>query len=121
MPEETPDQTRTDRVEDAVEGGVEPIMVTLSFEAADPDALLAVLSKYVVLARNEPGSRNIDLVASVTRPGRYLIIQKWDSGESQRAHFDGATMVDMARSCDGLLAAAPSIDLHEGVTMHDLA
>ncbi len=117
MPEESPNQAPTDR--GAPE--VDPIMVTMSFDATEPDALLAVLSKYVVLARNEPGSRNIDLVASVTRPGRYLIVQKWDSVEAQQTHFDGATMVDMARSCDGLLAAAPHIDLHEGVTMHDLA
>ncbi len=100
---------------------LEPVMVTMGFVAADPDALLAVLSKYVILTRNEPGSRNIDLVASVTKPGSYLVIEKWSTAAAQREHFDSDTMTEMARACTGLLAAPPDIDLHEGVTMHDLA
>jgi quinol monooxygenase YgiN len=99
---------------------VELAIVTMRFQAADADALLAVLSKYVVLARMQPGCRNIDLCASVTQPGRYLIIHKWDSPEAQRAHFDSDVMVEMARSCNGLLDAAPDIDLWDGASAHDL-
>ncbi|MEI8238414.1 MAG: antibiotic biosynthesis monooxygenase [Actinomycetota bacterium] len=95
-------------------------IVTLRFEAADPEALLAVLSKYVVLARMEPGCRNVDLCASYTQPGRYLLIEKWDSVAAQRAHFDSAVMVEMASSCAGLLASAPDIDLWDGPSAHDL-
>jgi len=95
-------------------------IVTMRFDAADPASLLAVLSKYVVLARMEPGCRNVDLCASYTAPGRYLIIEKWESHEAQRAHFDSAAMVEMARSCAGLLKGAPDIDLWDGPSAHDL-
>ena len=100
---------------------VELTIVTLRFDAADTDRLVAVLAKYVVLTRMQPGCRNVDLCASVTHPGRYLIVQKWDSPAAQRAHFDHAVMVEMARSCQGLLAVAPEIDLWDGASAHDLA
>ena len=99
---------------------IELAIVTMRFDAADPGALVAVLAKYVVLTRMQPGCRNIDLCSSVTHPGRYLLIQKWDSGEAQRAHFDSAEMVEMARSCVGLLTGPPDIDLWDGPSAHDL-
>ncbi len=103
---------------------VELTVVTLGLDAVDEPAagsLLGVLAKYVVVARGHAGCRNIDLVASVTHPGRYLLIQKWDSPATQQAHFDSAEMVEMAESCRGLLARPPSVDLWEGVSAHDLA
>ena len=99
---------------------IELAVVTLRFDASDAPALQAVLSKYVVLTRMVPGCRNIDLCASVTAPGRLLIVQKWDDLEAQRAHFDSALMVEMAESCSGLLAAPPEIDLWDGLSAHDL-
>ena len=75
---------------------LELTIVTMRFDAADPAALLAILSKYVVLTRMQPGCRNVDLCGSVTAPGRYLVIQKWDSPAAQRAHFDSPEMVEMA-------------------------
>jgi quinol monooxygenase YgiN len=101
---------------------VELVVVTLRFDAGDgrEAALLAVLSKYVVLTRMVDGCRNVDLCASVTTPGRHLVIQKWDTADAQRAHFDSDVMVDMARSCAGLLAAPPDIDLWDGISAHDL-
>jgi quinol monooxygenase YgiN len=100
---------------------VELSIVTMTFEAADHDGLLAVLSKYVVLSRQQPGCRNIDLCGCVTTPGRYLVIQKWETPEAQRAHFDSAQMVEMAEACRGLLVEKPQIDLYEGLSAHDLA
>jgi quinol monooxygenase YgiN len=99
---------------------VELTIVTMAFEASNPDALMPVLSKYVVLSRGHPGCRNIDLCASVASPTRFVIIEKWESPEAQRAHFDSAEMVEMARACTGLLAAPPAIDLLEGISAHDL-
>ena len=99
---------------------VELTIVTLRFDAAEPDALLAVLARYVVLARMEPGCRNVDLCASVTRPARFLVVQKWESPDAQRVHFDSPLMVGMAESCRGLLAAPPEIDLWNGLSAHDL-
>ena len=99
---------------------IELAIVTMRFDASDPGALLAVLSKYVVLTRIHPGCRNIDLCSSVTNPGRYLLIQKWESGEAQRVHFDSAEMVEMARSCAGLLTGPPDVDLWDGPSAHDL-
>ena len=100
---------------------VELSIVTMTFEAADHDGLLSVLSKYVVLSMQQPGCRNIDLCGGVTTPGRYLIIQKWETPEAQRAHFDSPEMVEMAEACRGLLTEKPQIDLYEGLSAHDLA
>jgi len=99
---------------------IEIAVVTMRFDASDSAALHSVLSKYVVLARMVPGCRNVDLCASVTSPGRLLIVQKWDDSDAQRAHFDSALMVEMAESCSGLLAAPPDIDLWDGLSAHDL-
>jgi quinol monooxygenase YgiN len=110
-----------DAAADAAMGStVDLAIVTMRFDSSDPGSLLAVLSKYVVLARMEPGCRNIDLCSSYTRPGRYLLIQKWDSPEAQRLHFDSPTMVEMAESCAGLLTGPPDIDLWDGPSAHDL-
>jgi quinol monooxygenase YgiN len=100
---------------------VDLVVVTMRFDAADPASLMAVLSKYVVVTRMEPGCRNIDLIASVTHPDRVLVVQKWDSPRAQRRHFDSPAMVEMARSCVGLLTEPPEIDLWEGISAHDLA
>jgi quinol monooxygenase YgiN len=80
-----------------------------------------VLSKYVVLSRGHAGCRNIDLCASVTTPSRFVIIQKWESLDAQRAHFDSPEMVEMAQACNGLLTGPPAIDLLDGISAHDLA
>jgi quinol monooxygenase YgiN len=99
---------------------VELTIVTMSFDASDPDALQSILAKYVVLTRGEPGCRNVDFCASATRPGRFVILQKWETPDDQQAHFDSTTMVEMAESCRGLLASAPAIDLLEAISAHDL-
>jgi quinol monooxygenase YgiN len=96
-------------------------VVIMSFQASEADRLLGVLAKYVVVSRGAPGCRNIDLCASATRDGRYLVIEKWDSPDAQRAHFDSPEMVEMAEACRGLLAQPPDIDLYDGISAHDLA
>src|SRR3712207_4869311 len=95
-------------------------IVTMRFVAtpSGAESLLSVLSKYVVLTRQAAGCRNVDLCSSVLDPRRLLIVQKWDSPEAQRAHFDSPTMVEMAQSCEGLLAAKPDIDLLESISAH---
>jgi quinol monooxygenase YgiN len=99
---------------------VELTIVTMRFEAGDPERLVPVLAKYVVLTRMHPGCRNVDLCVSVTTPGRLLVIEKWESPSAQRAHFDSADMVEMAEASRGLLAGPPDIDLLEGISAHDL-
>ena len=99
---------------------VELTIVTMDFRASDPERLMPVLSKYVVLSRGHPGCRNIDLCASLTTPGRFTIIEKWESPDHQKAHFDSADMVEMAEGCRGLLSRPPDIDLLEGISAHDL-
>lgn len=107
---------------EAINGDIEIdlTIVTLRFDAAAPERLVPVLAKYVVLTRMHPGCRNVDLCASVTTPGRLVVIEKWESPEAQRAHFDSADMVEMAEACRGLLTAAPEIDLLDGISAHDL-
>jgi len=107
---------------DASEGhDVELVMVTMTFDASNADRLLSVLARYVVLSRGHDGCRNIDLAMSSTTPDRFVVVQKWDSPEAQRAHFDSSEMVEMAAACVGLLAAPPKIDLLEPISAHDLA
>jgi quinol monooxygenase YgiN len=100
---------------------VELTLVTMEFRTSKPEALMPVLAKYVVLSRGHEGCRNIDLCASVATPGRFVVIEKWESPASQQAHFDSPEMVEMARACTGLLTAPPDIDLLEGISAHDLA
>lgn len=103
------------------EGGeVELTIVTMTFEATDADKLLGILSKYVVISRMQDGCRNIDLCGSVTAPGRFLVIQKWESPDAQQAHFDSAEMVEMAQAAVPLLSGPPTIELYEGLSAHDL-
>lgn len=100
--------------------GVDLTIVTMRFDALDAQRLEAVLAKYVVMSRGEPGCRNVDLCASVTTPGRFMVVEKWGSPDAQRAHFDSDAMVEMARACDGLLSSPPDIELLEAVSAHDL-
>jgi quinol monooxygenase YgiN len=99
---------------------VELTMVTMTFDALDPERLQSVLARYVVLSRGHAGCRNIDLALSTTQPNRFVIVQKWESPDDQQAHFDSPDMVTMAEGCAGLLVAAPEIDLLEPISAHDL-
>ncbi|HSL58511.1 MAG TPA: antibiotic biosynthesis monooxygenase [Acidimicrobiales bacterium] len=99
---------------------IELTVVVMRFDAADPERLQAVLAKYVVMSRGHEGCRNIDLLVSVTQPRRHVVVEKWDSPDAQRRHFDSPEMVEMAESCSGILAAPPDIDLYEGISAHDL-
>lgn len=101
--------------------GVELTMVTMVFDASDTEALLGVLSKYVVVSRGHAGCRNIDLTASATTPARFVIVEKWATPADQQAHFDSTDMVEMAEACAGILSRPPSIDLLETISAHDLA
>lgn len=82
--------------------------------------LAATLARYVVLTRNVPGCRNVDLVVSTTRPGHYLVVEKWDDPDAQRAHLDSDVMVTMAHEATALLAEAPDLDLYDAISAHDL-
>jgi quinol monooxygenase YgiN len=96
-----------------------PVLVTMVWERVG-DELLAHIVRYVVLSRGEADCRNIDLCASVTTAGRIVVIEKWGSAEAQRAHFDGATMVELAAAARDLGAARPQLDLLDGISAHDI-
>jgi quinol monooxygenase YgiN len=100
---------------------IELTMVTMTFDASDPAALQAVLARYVVLSRGHRGCRNIDFALSTTHPDRFVLVQKWESPADQRAHFDSAEMVEMARAAVALLRSPPEIDLLEPISAHDLS
>jgi len=99
---------------------VDLTVVLMAFDASDPEAIQAILAKYVVVSRGHDGCRNIDLCLSATHPTRFVVIEKWDSPAAQKAHFDSPAMVEMANACDGKLARAPSIDLIDAISAHDL-
>jgi quinol monooxygenase YgiN len=98
-------------------------MLTGVFEARPDreDALTALLARYVVLTRHEPGCRNVDLVVSATQRGRFLVIEKWESAALLRAHLDSELMVQMAQDAVPLLAGKPVLDLYDTISAHDLA
>jgi quinol monooxygenase YgiN len=102
---------------------VEIALLTATFDArlGDEEWLLAALSRYVVLTRHEPACRNVDLVASVTQGGRFLVIEKWDSSEAVQAHLDSELMTSMANEVLPTLAGKPTIDLYDTISAHDLA
>ncbi len=116
-----PKWAKTARLKIMTSGDVSIAVVTLQFEASNLGGLVAVLSKYVVMTRMSPGCRNVDLVISAVRDNRVLVIQKWDSIEAQRTHFDSALMVEMAKSCKNLLTKAPEVELWDSISSHDLA
>ena len=80
-------------------GDVEVAVLTAAFTARpDREAdLAAVLARYVVLTRGEPGCRNVDLLISATESGRFLVIEKWDSPDAARAHLDTELMTAHGR------------------------
>ena len=80
----------------------------------------AVLAHYVVVSRTSPGCRNIDLVASLTTPGRFLVYEKWESAEFQRDHLRSAVTEELAAAAMPLLAGPPDLGLFEAVSAHDL-
>jgi quinol monooxygenase YgiN len=99
---------------------VDLVVVTLSFDTSEPERLQSLLSKYVVLTRGHPGCRNVDLLVSATTPGRHLVVQKWETPDAQRAHFDSDDMTEFAEGCRGLLSRPPEIDLFDPISAQDL-
>ena len=100
-----------------------PLAIVAGMFDARPGAegeLGAVLARYVVVSRTSPGCRNIDLVASLTKPGRFLVYEKWDSPEHQREHLTSAVTEEMAAAAMPLLAGPPDLGLFEAVSAHDL-
>jgi len=83
-------------------------------------ALGAVLAHYVVVSRASPGCRNIDLVASLTTPGRFLVYEKWETADHQRDHLTSVVTEEMAASALPLLAGPPDLGLFEPISAHDL-
>ncbi len=73
-----------------------------------------------MVSRTSPGCRNIDLVASLTTPGRFLIYEKWESADHQRDHLTSAVTEEMANAALPLLAGPPELGLFEAVSAHDL-
>ncbi len=101
---------------------VEITVVAGTFQArsgSEPE-LAAILARYVVLTRAEPGCRNVDLVASTSQAGRFLMVEKWDDADAQRSHLDGDAMVTMATDATSVLAAPPDLDLYAVISAHDL-
>ncbi len=92
----------------------------MRFTASDPAAVSAILSRYVVASRRSAGCINVDYCLSASDPKVFVIISKWDSSTTQRAHFDEPLTIKMAQSLSGLLRSAPEIELLDPISVHDL-
>ena len=82
--------------------------------------LAAVLARYTVLTRAVERCRNVDLVMSAATPGRFLVVEKWDDPDAQRAHLDSEVMVTMATDATAMLAGAPELDLWQTISAYDV-
>ena len=82
--------------------------------------LAAVLARYVVLTRSVTGCRNVDLMASTSTPGRFLMVEKWDDPQAQSDHLNSEVMVTMATEATNLLAGPPDLDLYDAISVYDL-
>ncbi len=104
------------------DGGVELTVVAGLFDARPgrEAELGAVLARYVVVSRGHPGCRNIDLVTSLTTPGRFLVYEKWETPADQHSHMGSAAMSELAAEASPLLAAPPELGLYEAISAHDL-
>jgi quinol monooxygenase YgiN len=105
-----------------VNDDIEIAILTALFDARPgaEEELAAILARYVVMTRHEPACRNVDLVTSLTKGGRFLVIEKWDSADAVQEHLNSALMADMAREALAALAEAPSLDLYDTISAHDL-
>lgn len=101
---------------------VEITVVAGTFQArtGTAETLAATLARYVVLTRSVTGCRNVDLVASTSRPGRFLLVEKWDDADAQRTHLDSDVMVTMATEASEVLEGPPDLDLYAVISAHDL-
>ena len=101
---------------------IDVAVLQATFDALEgaEERLAAVLARYVVLTRHEPGCRNVDLLASATVGGSLCVVEKWDSSARVHAHLDSTLMVDMANDAVPLLAVKPAIDLFDTISAHDL-
>ncbi len=109
-------------IDDGGNGDVEIALLTASFVAKSgaEETLLGALSRYVVMTRQVPECRNVDLVASVTHPGRVLVVEKWESAAAVQAHLDSPLMTEMANAVLEALASKPEIDLYDPISAYDL-
>jgi quinol monooxygenase YgiN len=104
------------------DAGVDLTVMMGTFDAAagrETD-LAGVLARYVVVSRTEAGCRNIDLVASLIIPGRFVVYEKWDSPQAQATHMAGSNTAEMAEGVSPLLSGPPELGLFVAVSAHDL-
>jgi len=114
-----------DRPEGAkAEGGDIELAIVAGVFHARPgyeEPLAGLLARYVVLARMEPGCRNIDLVSSLTVRGLFMVWEKWESHEHRQAHFEATAARRLASEVGDLVAEPPQFDVFDGISAHDLA
>ena len=103
-------------------GDVEIAVLTAAFTARPEreGELAAVLARYVVLTRGEPGCRNVDLLISATESGKFVVIEKWDSPDDRPAHLDTELMTAWPRPRSRCWPSSPKIDLLDTISAHDL-
>ena len=80
----------------------------------------ALLARYAVMSRREPGCRNIDLVASLTTADRFLVYEKWESLPAQAEHLSSPAFRELAETVAPLLDRPADFGLYEAISAHDL-
>ncbi len=93
---------------------------TFVANADDVATLAGLLSRWVVMTRGEPGCRNVDLLASTTQAATFRVIEKWVDGDAMQRHLDSPATAELATEIVPVLAEAPSFELYDAVSAHDL-
>ena len=94
------------------------VIATISPQPEHAEEVRQAVLETVPRVHEEPGCERYSLHEG--SDGALVLVEKWESPEAQRAHFDSQEMVEMAQACNGLLSKAPDIDLLEGISAHDL-
>lgn len=96
------------------------VIATFDARAERARDVAGVLARYAVMSRAEAGCNNIDLVASLTERGRFVVYEKWASLAAQAEHLSSPAFREMAEAVSPLLERPADLGLFEGISAHDL-
>ncbi len=87
----------------------ETVKVQPAPAAATP---LAVLSHYRDNTAHEAGAVDVKVLGDVDRPGRYVVVEQWDSADSFKQHASAASTVQMKQDLAPWLAGPGDQRIH---------
>lgn len=90
--------------------------VVIARAAGRPDqraALVRALTTLADASRQDPGCRSYGFYADVQDENSFVSVEEWESREQLDAHFATPHLAAFMSAAGDLLAAPPTIDMHE--------